>query len=139
MVAFDYSTSLFQNRISIVGEVAKSFVELPAMYVQTYGTQQLGTYCDVVATVWQHKIMGWQNAKLNLGCRFDYVDFNQNKFRNSNAKIYDETWAFTPSFAFRPTGSTVLRLNYKFLRTKDLVGNAPAKTGIIQFGIASYF
>lgn len=72
-------------------------------------------------------------VKLNIGVRFDYARFNLNTFRNSNSKIYDETWAITPSIALRPVGTTVIRLNDKYLQTVDLVGNPASKSGIIVF------
>ena len=99
----------------------------------------MGGYCDIIATVLHQKILEWDHAKLNIGCRLDYADFNQDSFKESRERIYDETWAITPCIAFRPVGTTVIRFNYKFIRSKDLVGNPPAKTNVIQVGIASYF
>jgi hypothetical protein len=139
IVALDFNTSFLKNKINVTGELAKTFIQLPNNYVQTYGSQQFGMYCDVVATIVNKKIFDWENAKINVGLRFDYADYNQDNFRQTNQKIYDETWAITPSIAFRPSGTTVLRLNYKYQETKDIVGNSPSKTGSIQFGISSYF
>ena len=89
--------------------------------------------------VLQRNILGWNNAKLNVGIRFDYADFNKNKFKLSNEKIFDDTWVFTPSIAFRPYGTTVIRLNYKYQLSRDIVGNEPSKLGAIQFGLSTYF
>ncbi|MBK8722966.1 MAG: hypothetical protein IPL95_12075 [Saprospiraceae bacterium] len=139
LFAVDFNTSIFNNKISINGEVVKAFVELPENYVQTYGSRQFGGYCDIIATVLQRKILGWNNAKINVGIRFDYADFNQNKFKLSNEKIFDDTWVFTPSIAFRPYGTTVIRLNYKYQLIRDIVGNEPSKLGAIQFGLSTYF
>lgn len=139
IVAIDFNTSLLKNKIAITGEYVKSFVELPANYVQTYGSKQNGFYCDIVGTILHKKMLGWDNAKLNVGLRIDYADFNADKFRITNQKIYEDTWAITPSIAFRPVGTTVIRLNYKYIQTTDIVGNPPAKTGVIQFGISTYF
>ena len=99
----------------------------------------MGAYCDIVATILQTKLLKWNKAKLNIGVRLDYADFNQDKFNLSNKKIYDDTWAITPSLAFRPLGTTVIRLNYKIQKVRDIVGNTPTRNGYIQFGVSSYF
>lgn len=139
IIALDFNTTLFKNKINIVGEVANTFIQLPKNYIQNYGSKQMGAYVDVVGTVLNRKIFGWKNAKVNLGLRLDYADYNQDKFRTTNLKIYDETWAITPSIAFKPVGTTVIRLNYKLQKNIDIVGNPPASTATILFGISSYF
>jgi hypothetical protein len=137
--AVDFNTSFLKNRINIIGEFAKVFVDVPDDYVQTYGKHQIGTFLDIIGTIYQHEILGWENAKLNVGVRLEYADYNQDRFRLTSEKIFDDTWAIVPSIALRPTGTTVLRLNYKYQSLRDIVGNKPSKTGIIQFGISSYF
>ncbi|MEO5582752.1 MAG: hypothetical protein ABIR66_08670 [Saprospiraceae bacterium] len=137
--AVDFNTSFLKNRINIVGEFATVFVAVPDNYVQTYGKHQLGTFLDIIGTIYQHELFGWEHAKVNVGVRLEYADYNQDKFRLTNEKIFDDTWAIVPGIAFRPTGTTVLRLNYKYQSLRDIVGNKPVKTGIIQFGLSSYF
>jgi hypothetical protein len=139
IIALDFNTSLLKNKINLTGEIMQSQVQLPQNYVQNYGSKQMGFYCDIVGTILHRKIFGWDKAKLNIGVRTDFADFNQDKAADSNLKLYDHTWAVTPSIAFRPVGTTVLRLNYKHLQTIDIVGNQPSKTGIIQFGLSTYF
>lgn len=139
IVALDVNTSLFKNRITVVGECIRSMVELPANYVQTYGTGQFGFYVDVIGNIWTGQVLGWEHAKLNMGLRTDYADYNTDRFRDTKNKIFDESWALTGSVAFRPSGTVVLRLNYKYMERKDFVGNPPEKTGSIQFGVSSYF
>lgn len=139
ILAVDFNTSFFNNRLNITSEVAKTFIQVPSNYIQTYGTQQLGTFFEIVGIILQHKFLNWENGKLNLGFRCDYVDFNQDKFRGTGDKIYDQMWAITPSIAYRPVANTVLRFNYKYEQYKDLFGNPPSKTSTIQFGIATYF
>jgi hypothetical protein len=139
LMAIDFNSSIWKNRITITGEVVKALIDLPTNYVETYGSKQFGGYCDVIGTVYKHKMFGWSNAKLNVGLRFDYADYNQNKFKTTGDKIYDEVVGITPSLSFRPTGTTVMRFNYKRLLTQDIVGNDPSKTGTIQFGISTYF
>ncbi len=81
----------------------------------------------------------WENAKLNLGIRLEYADYNQGKFKQTDGNIADDIRAVVPSIAFRPVGASVIRFNYRYQQQRDLLGNPAAKTGVIQFGFSSYF
>jgi len=139
VLAFDFNTSFVKNRISVIGEVAKVFVDVPETYSQQFGSEQFGGFIDVVGTVLQAKMFDWENAKLNAGVRLEYADYNQGEFKETGGNIYDDIRAVVPSVAFRPVGATVLRFNYRYQWQRDLLGNPPAKTGVIQFGFSSYF
>lgn len=139
VLAVDFNTSLIKNRLNITGEVAKVFVDVPETYTQQFGTQQFGGYIDIIGTVLKRKILGWDNAKLNVGVRLEYADYNQDKFKETGGNIADDIWAIVPSIAFRPVGTTVLRFNYRYEQQRDLLGNPPALTGVIQFGFSTYF
>jgi len=139
LLAFDFNTSLLKNRLSILGEVAKVFVDVPATYSQSFGKEQFGGFLDIVATVGKYKLLGWDNAKLNAVIRMEYADYNQGHFKETNGRIADYIWAIVPGIAFRPVGTTVLRFNYRYQQQTDLLGNPPAKTGVIQFGVSTYF
>ncbi len=138
-VAFDFNATLIQNRLSVTGEVAKVFVNVPETYIQNYGTEQFGGFIDIVGTIIQRPMLGWKKAKLNLGVRLEYADYNQGKFKETNSNIADDIWAIVPSIAFRPVGTTVLRFNYRHQQQQDLLGNPAVKTGVIQFGFSAYF
>lgn len=138
-LAIDFNATLIKNRLSILGELAQVMVDVPDTYIQSYGTKQIGGFVDLVGTVMQRKILGWEKAKLNVGVRLEYTDYNQGRFKETNGKIADDIWAIVPSIAFRPVGTTVIRFNYRYQQQKDLLGNLPAKTGIIQFGFSTYF
>ncbi len=138
-VAIDFSTSQFDNRLYIVGEVAKVFVDVPDTYSQAFGTQQIGGFVDIIGTIVQRKILGWEKARLNLGLRLEYADYNVGKFRETGGEIADDVWAVVPGIAFRPVGTTVLRFNYRYQQQQDLLGNPATKTGTIQFGFSTYF
>ena len=138
-IALDFNTSLFKNRINISAEVAQVSIEVPKGYSQAFGEKQWGAYIDIVGTILQKKMLGWENAKINLGVRLEYVDYNLGEFRETNGNIGDEITAIIPSIAFRPTSTIVLRFNYRFERQTDLLGNPPFRTGVIQFGFSSYF
>lgn len=139
VLAFDFNTSLYRNRLHITGELAKVFVDVPDTYSQQYGTRQFGAYIDIIGTVLQGQMFDWQSARLNIGIRLEYVDYNQGDFIETGGNIGDDIWAVVPSLAFRPVGSTVLRFNYRYHQERDILVNPPAKTGVIQFGLSTYF
>lgn len=139
VLAIDFNTSILKDRLSFTGELVKVYVDVPKTYTQQYGTQQLGAYIDIVGNILRKKMFGWENAKLNVGIRLEYADYNQDKFNETGSKIGDDVWAIVPAIAFRPVGTTVLRFNYRFEQHTDLFNNPPANTGVIQFGFSTYF
>ena len=139
VLAVDYNTSLFKNRFNITGEYSQVIVDVPSTFTQQYGNKQWGAYTDFVVTVLQRKMCGWERAKLNVGVRAEYADYNVGTFKETGTNIGDDIWAIVPSIAFRPTATTVIRFNYRFEQAHDLLNNAPSKTGVIQFGFSSYF
>lgn len=139
IIALDFNTALFKDRLNINTEIAQVFVDVPETYTQQFGTQQLGAYMDVIWTLLRRPMLGWEKARLNLGVRLEYADYNQGRFRETNGNIGDDIWAIVPSLAFRPVGTTVIRFNYRYQQQRDLFANYPARTGIIQFGFSTYF
>ncbi len=139
VLSLDFNTSLFDDKLNILGELAKVFVEVPSTYVQNYGSQQFGFFVDIVGTILQSPILSWKKAKLNLGLRLEYADYNQGTFKETGGNIADDVWAIVSSIAFRPVGSSVLRLNYRFERRRDLLGNPTEKTAVFQLGFSTYF
>ncbi len=139
VVALDFNITLFNNRLSILGEFAKVFVDVPRTYTQAYASEQFGFFIDVVETILQHQILNWEKAQFNLGIRLEYADYNQEVLNETGTNIADDVWAIVPSLAFRPTGSAVLRINYRFERQRDLLGNPPEKTTVFQIGFSTYF
>ncbi|MBK9271986.1 MAG: hypothetical protein IPM48_10345 [Saprospiraceae bacterium] len=137
--ALDFNTSLFRKKLDITGEFSKVLISIPETYDQTFGDQQAGGFLDLVCTMVEKPMLGWEKAKINFGVRLEYVDFNQGKFKETNGNIGDHVWAMVPSLAFRPMGTTVLRLNYRFIQETDLLGNPPIVSGVLQFGFSSYF
>ncbi len=137
--AVDFTTALLRNRITITGEAAKVLVDVPETYIQNFGKEQFGAFADVIATVLQRKIFSWERAKVNVGTRIEYVDYNEGIFAETGGAIGDHLWAIVPTLAFRPVGATVLRFNYRYQQQTDLLGNPPANTGAIQFGFSTYF
>ena len=139
VLAIDYTVTALRNKLNITGEAVKVFVDVPDTYSQAFGSEQLGAFIDIVGTVTQKPILGWEKSKINLALRMEYADYNQGKFKETNGNIGDDIWAVVPGIAFRPVGTTVVRFNYRYQQQRDLLGNPPSKTAIIQFGISSYF
>lgn len=139
VMAIDYNTSLFKNRLNITGEYCRAMVDVPSTFTQQYGSLQWGLYTDFVYTLFQRKMLGWEKSKINIGVRCEMVDYNVGNFHETGTNIGDDIWAIVPTLAFRPTGTTVIRFNYRYQQAHDLLNNAPDKTGMIQFGFSSYF
>ncbi|MCB9251670.1 MAG: hypothetical protein H6605_04340 [Flavobacteriales bacterium] len=139
VLAADFNTSLLKNKLNITGEFARVMVDVPSTYTQQYGSKQWGAYTDVIYTLVKRKMLGWNSAQLNVGLRGELVDYNEGVFTETSTNIGDEFWALVPCLAFRPSGTTVIRFNYRFEGATDLFGNPPSRTNTIQLGISSYF
>jgi len=137
--AIDYNTTLTKTNTFITGEWAWINVDIPETYTQQYGDKQYGGFLDIVQPILKQKMLGWDNATLNLACRFEYVDWNVGTFNETGDDIGDELWSIMPAISFRPTQQTVFRLNYRIQRQADILNNAPVKLGGFSFGISSYF
>ncbi len=137
--AIDYNNIIPLLNTFITGEWAWVRVDIPDTYTQQYGDKQYGGFVDIVQPLLKRKLLGWNDAVINLACRLEYVDWNVGKFRESNTTIGDELWSVMPALSFRPYPQTVFRLNYRFLEQKDFLDNPPAKTAGFSFGISSYF
>lgn len=138
ILALDFNTTLY-NRIDIIGEYSKLWIDIPETYSKQYGNQQEGFYLDIIANIYKDKVLSWDNAKLSIGVRVEYVDYNIGKFIETNTEIGDEIWAIVPTISFRPVSTTVVRFNYRYQSQVDFLYNPASKSGVIQLGISSYF
>lgn len=137
--ALDYNNTIPKLGTFITAEWSWVHVDVPETYTQQYGSKQHGGFADVVQPIIKRKMLGWENATVNLACRFEYVDWNVGKFREDNSKIGDDVWSIMPGISFRPSSQTVFRLNYRFQKQRDLFANPPATTAGFNFGISTYF
>jgi hypothetical protein len=135
----DFNTTLPKTGTIISGEWAWIHVQLPPDYSEQYGSRQQGGYTDIVQPILKKRMLGWNKAILNLACRMEYVDWNRGRFKDTGTSIADDLWSIMPAISFRPTAQTVLRLNYRILQQRDILGNPPSKTGGFIFGISTYF
>lgn len=138
VVAVDFNTSVIK-RLNITGEWVWVFIDVPDSYSQQFGTQQQGGFVDIVYAVVKRKMMGWDNASLNLALRLEHVDYNVGSFNETGGDIHDDIQAIVPAISFRPSSQTVIRANYRYMWETDLLGNPAARTAGFQVGISSYF
>jgi hypothetical protein len=137
--AIDYNTVLPKLNTSITAEWAWVNVDVPDTYTQQYGGKQYGGFIDIVQPILKRKMFDWDDAVLNLACRFEYVDWNVGTFKETGSNIGDELWSIMPAISFRPMPQTVFRLNYRIQRQRDILDNDPAKTAGFSFGVSTYF
>ena len=137
--AIDYNNLIKKTNTSIIAEVVWIFVDVPPTYTEQYGEKQIGGFIDIVQPVFKRKVMLWDDAVLNLALRLEYADWNKGHFRSTGRNIGDETWSIMPSLSFRPTPQTVIRFNYRYQQTTDILGNPPEVTGALSLGISTYF
>ncbi len=137
--AIDWNTTIKATGTYIVGEAAMVKVQTPDTYTQQYGNKQIGVFMDVVQPVYKSKIFEWEDATFNVAARFDYVDWNVGKFRETDTNIGDQIIAITPGVSFRPTPKTVFRVNYRYEWQKDIINNPAEMAATWYMGFSTYF
>ena len=137
--AIDFNSTIAKTKTFITAEWAWIKVNVPSTFTQQYGNKQQGGFLDIVQPVLKKKMLGWQNATLNIACRMEYVDWNKGVFTSTGGNISEHLWSIMPAVSLRPTSQTVFRFNYRHQRQTDLLGNPPAVTGGLSFGISTYF
>ena len=139
ILAVDANVAMLDNRIRIQGECSKVYVDVPASFSQVYGSEQFGAYVDIIGTVLQTRMFEWNAAQILVSLRGEYVDYNQDTFRETGDPIGDHVWSLTAALSWRPVGTTVVRFNYRYEGRTDLFGNPPSNTAAIQCGLSTYF
>lgn len=137
LMAVDYQFNI--EKLQIKGEYVYAKIDIPSDLKEIFGAVQQGFFADLIYPIVQRRILGYDNAKIILTVRSEYIDYNVGTFSNNGAAIGDEIMSIVGGISFRPTRGTVYRFNYRHQRTTDILGNPPALLGGIQFGFASYF
>ena len=137
--AVDFNTTIPKIKTYITTEFAWVNVNVPETYSQQFGNKQHGGFIDIVQPVFSRTILGWEKAVFNFACRLQYVDWNVGKFVETNENIGEDLWSIVPAISFRPTSQTVIRLNYRYQKQRDIFQNPPSITDGFNFGISSYF
>jgi len=139
VIAIDFNTSLKKINTAINAEWAWVSVNIPPVYTEQYGRKQQGGFIDVVQPVIKRRMLGFDNAVLNVALRLEYVDWNKGYFSSTKEKIGDHIYSVVPAISWRPNSETVVRFNYRYNRQTDILGNPPSRLAGFQFGIATYF
>lgn len=136
--ALDFNTEI-PLIARIVGEYAWVVVDVPSTYSQQFGRKQSGGFVDIIHTIMSKPLLGFDNSEINVALRLEYTDWNVGSFEETGGDIGDKIMAIVPGISFRPTTSSVFRINYRYMRQTDILGNPPAIIGGVQFGFAGYF
>ncbi len=139
VAAIDFHSDAGEHAPTVTCEFAWVMVDVPPTYFQGFGSRQRGGYVDVVQSVVHGHMLGWDNARLNLAVRGDYVDYNVGTFNETNGNIADDVEQITGGVGFRPEPRTVLRANYGYRWDLDILGNPATRTTTITFGLSTYF
>lgn len=137
LAALDLTTEL--GRVSLRGEMAFAWIDVPADLREVFGERQWGFHLDVVAPLFRPRIRGLTDAVLNGVLRVERVDYNRGTFSSTGDAIGDEVTALVTGVAFRPVAGTVLKANYRHEWIRDLQGNAATRRAGFQVGLATYF
>ena len=137
--AVDFNSTVPGVNTYINGEWAWVKVNVPPTYTEQFGRKQQGGFIDFVQPVLKRSIFGFEKSVVNVAVRLEYVDWNKGRFISTGDKIADEFWSVVPAISWRPGSQTVLRLNYRINRQKDILGNPPSRSGGVQFGFSTYF
>lgn len=137
--ALDFNTTLPKIKTFITTEFAWIYVDVPETYSQQFGNKQKGGFIDIVQPILTKTILGWEKTTINIACRLEYVDWNVGKFKETGGNIGEDVWSIMPAISFRPTSQTVIRLNYRYLKQRDIFSNAPSITDGFNMGISTYF
>jgi len=139
----DFNTTINKTKTFITTEWALINIQIPPNYLEQYSSKQYGGFIDIVQPVLKGKILGWDNASLNIAVRGEYVDWNAGTFSSTGTRMYNDLWQVTPAISFRPSPQTVLRFNYHHGVRRDITGNtigaSLGPTGGFSFGVATYF
>jgi len=139
VLAIDINSTLPKWKTTFIGEFAWIFVDVPTTYGQQFGSKQHGGFLDIVQPILKRKMLGWDDAVLNLACRLEYVDWNVGRFVETNGQIGDYIWCISPAISFRPSAQTVFRFNYRYHQQTDILNNPASLTGVLQLGFSTYF
>lgn len=135
--AIDYNFSIY--KLHITGEAVLVDLDVPAALGQQFGNKQWGVYTDFVYPVLKTKLFNWDVITINTNLRLENVDYNVGDFKETGEKVFDEVAAIVPGLSLRFSPNTLIRANYRYHWTRDILGNPVSKTAGFQFGFASYF
>lgn len=122
--------------LTIRGEAAWAWIDVPENLKPIYATFQWGFYTDISLRIWKGRVLMLRNASLTVVTRIDYIDLHVGQRNGKN--IGDETVRLSVGLSFRPAPQTSLRLLYQHNWMTDSFDN-PSRKGGVQLGLATYF
>jgi hypothetical protein len=137
LAALDYNFSF--RGLSVLGEAARVWVDIPVSMGQQFGEKQWGFHTDIIYKVIQGRLFHWEGVSLNTALRVEHLDYNEGSFVETGSNIYDHLTALVPGLSLRFSPNTLIRANYRYHWEKDILGNDTVKTAGFQVGFASYF
>ncbi|MDP2160761.1 MAG: hypothetical protein Q8K02_09785, partial [Flavobacterium sp.] len=108
-------------------------------YSQQFGSKQQGGFIDIVQPILNRTMLDREKATLNVDCRLEYIDWNVVKYNDTDGNIGEDLWSVVSAISFRPNSQTVIRLNYRLLKQRDILLNPPSMTDGFNFRISTYF
>ncbi|RMF64193.1 MAG: hypothetical protein D6746_01995 [Bacteroidetes bacterium] len=127
------------GRVSVQGEAAWAFVDVPEHLRELAGGRQWGGYIDVIVPLKHVPFFRYEKAVVNAVLRLERIDYNVGTFSATGDNIFDEVTALVVGMSFRPTAETVVRGNYRRHWEWDRLGNPAVNRAGFQFGLATYF
>jgi hypothetical protein len=137
--AIDFNTVIPKVKTYITAEWTLINLNVPETYSQQFGSKQTGGFIDIIQPILRKNIFGFEKSVINAACRLEYVDWNVGTFKETGSNISEDFKSIVGGLSWRPTQQTVVRLNYRYNWTTDILGNPPSKTAGFQFGFSSYF
>jgi len=139
VVCVDFAVDVNSMWPKVNGEIAFASVEIPAGLVPLYGSRQIGGFMDIVQDVANLHALGFENARLSVAIRLEYVDWNFGNDAQTGMPIGDEQRSLGLSLALRPSELTVIRSNYTLRKATDLLRNDLGIVTVFSLGISTYF
>ena len=138
-IAIDFNSTIPKVKTAINGEWVWAVLDVPPGFTQQFGERQKGGFLDIVQPILKRRMLGWDDAVLNLAVRGEYADYNVGEFSSTGENIFDHVTAIVPAISFRPSAQTVFRFNYRYEWRRDILGNPASKIAGFQFGLSTYF
>ncbi len=117
--------------VRLQGEVATASIDVPDALAGIFASRQRGFYLEALRDFGRGWVRTMPRSHFSVGLRLEGVDFDADL-------PGDALFRATGGLNFRPTGDTVLKLNYFRGTARDRFNNATAEAGVL-FSVATYF
>lgn len=135
--ALDYR---FSTRfVEMRGEAVYAAIDVPSPIATTLGDRQWGLFVDVIVPLVHFSALKFEDTKIEVGTRFEHVDYNATRFASTNQRAGDEITRVTGVAAWRLSASTVLRVNYGYDWITDRLRSGTSRASTGEIGFATYF